>query len=84
MRRAGSILQRRIALWLPPAVLLVLGSFFLARQLGTARTFGGELEERITDARRQRDTARADERRARELTTGVEQNRKESRSLNET
>ena len=77
MKRAGSIFRRRLGLWLPPAILAVLGSFFLAREINLGRTLGGDLERRIAAATAERDAARADEARWRALTTAMGENRRD-------
>lgn len=74
-------LRRRLALWLPPAVLLVAGGFLWIREVASGRASGAALEGPYAAAVAERDKARAEEERLAALAEALAHRRREVEAL---
>jgi hypothetical protein len=81
MSAATGPFSRRIALWLPPAIVLAVASILLVRHLGGGDGEGGTLDRRFQAAVAERDSTRAEEARLAGLARAEETNRVEVEQL---
>jgi hypothetical protein len=77
MSRARAPFGRRLGLWVPPAIVLAAGLFFLARHLAAGGEPSGAVDRRIASAMAERDQARAEEARLAELVRDEAANRRD-------